>query len=94
MNTDIPRNDSKREVSHEISEIDRKIDAIRKKYQEYSGQSINYGKYNIAEPQSYSKSTLEKAEELKKRSFNYLKQYERVTIEPKSRKTGYEYSRY
>ena len=45
----------------DTSEIDRKIEEIRQKYQEYAGQSVNYRKYNIAEPESNSRSTIDRA---------------------------------
>jgi hypothetical protein len=50
---------------------------------------VNYGRYQLDEPRAYSRSTLEKAEELKKRSYNYLQQYEQLPRRP-----IYAYSRY
>ena len=66
----------KEKLQIDTSEIDRKINEIRRKYQEYSAEPIGYGKYNVSEPKDYSRETLDRAEDIKKRSFNYLKQYE------------------
>ena len=50
LNTEGSRNDVKSKLMVDTSDIDRKINEIRQKYQEYAGQSVNYRKYNIAEP--------------------------------------------